>query len=154
MFEGFEPFYQPDSKILILGSFPSVKSREVNFYYGNALNKFWKILNEIYNLPIDSIADKKLLLTKANIALWDIVSKCEITGSLDSNIKNYSIADLSIILNNSNIEKILLNGKTAYKLFSKAYPNLIEISHCLPSTSPANTRFDKQLWIDALNLNL
>lgn len=150
IFEGLEPFYQSDSKILILGSFPSVKSRQVNFYYGNAQNKFWKLLNEIYNLSIDTVEDKKLLLTKANIALWDIVSECEITGSLDSNIKNYTIADLSIILANTNIEKILLNGKTAYKLFSKAYPNLIGISHPLPSTSPANTRFDKQIWLNAL----
>ncbi|HRX13827.1 MAG TPA: DNA-deoxyinosine glycosylase [Eubacteriales bacterium] len=153
LIDGFEPFYNENSLILILGSFPSVKSREVSFYYGNKQNRFWKMLSDFFGMPIHSIAEKKKLLSVNEIALWDIVTKCEIIGSLDSAIKNYSVADVpSLLVNAPNIKKILINGQTAYKIFTKNFPELSDIAICLPSTSPANTKFDKSAWLKELEI--
>ncbi|MDD4833056.1 MAG: DNA-deoxyinosine glycosylase, partial [Clostridia bacterium] len=145
--------YNENSLILILGSFPSVKSREVSFYYGNKQNRFWKMLSDFFGMPIDTIDEKKKLLSVNKIALWDIVTKCEITGSLDSAIKNYSVADVSSLLTTApNIKKILINGQTANKIFTKHFHELSGLAVCLPSTSPANTRFDKSAWLDELEI--
>lgn len=150
-YSGFEPCMDGNAKILILGSFPSVKSRENAFFYGNPHNRFWKLLAEIYGAATpQSVDEKKSFLLSRNIALWDIVSECEIEGSLDSNIKNYVVADLDKVLKQAKIEKILLNGGTAAKIFFKHYPQLATIAVALPSTSPANARFDKTDWLSAL----
>jgi len=145
--KGFEPCIFPDSEILILGSFPSVKSREVEFYYGHPQNRFWRVLAGIFgeDTPV-TLPQKKELLKKHKIALWDIVTECEIVGSMDANIKNPVIADLNSVIPSHNIKKIIANGKTAYKLLSENFPEYAEISVYLPSTSPANPRFSLEEW--------
>lgn len=151
IFKGFQPFFNVDSEILILGSFPSVISRETNFYYGNKQNRFWKILAEAFGEPApETISEKQTLLTLHKIALWDVVSECEIKGSLDNTIKNFVVADLSEVLRYASIKKIILNGGKAKEIFVKNYPHLVDIAVFLPSTSPLNTRFDKTIWLNAL----
>lgn len=146
MHYGFEPIFDKNSKILILGSFPSVISRKNQFYYANPQNRFWKMLFQIFDEPIDpSIDQKKAFLSAHHIALWDIVQSCEIKGSQDSKIQNTSVVDLSIILDYAPIQLILCNGKKAYEIYQKNYSNSIPCV-CLPSTSPANTRFTMELW--------
>lgn len=139
----FEAVYNNDSKILILGSFPSVKSREINFYYGHPQNRFWKILENIYNEKIDNnIESKKEFLLRNNIALWDTIKSCEITGSSDSSIKNAIPNDIETLIQKTNIKAIFCNGNTSYKLFMKYFKNKINIPIiCLPSSSPANAKF-------------
>ncbi len=135
----FGPFIQKDSKILILGSFPSVKSRESDFYYGHPQNRFWKVLAKVVNdeVPL-SIEEKKAFLIRHRIALWDAVDSCTLIGSSDASIRNQKPSDLPALLKNSSIEKILVNGKTAEKIIRKAYPALSVPVISLPSTSPAN----------------
>ena len=134
MFEhNIGPFFDEKSNILILGSFPSVKSREENFYYANKQNRFWKDF-----------------LTAHRIALWDVIASCEILGSSDASIKNVTPSDISLILENSPIEKLVLNGKKATQLFYRNQGSALPLRNCraqvievyeLPSTSPANTSF-------------
>lgn len=149
--KGFEPFYGNDSKVLILGSFPSVKSRAQSFYYGNPQNAFWRILSAFFgeDLP-NSVEDKKALLLRNKVALWDIVTECEIVGSRDDTIKNLKVANLKEVLQNSQIECILINGGTAYRIFAKEYSGLQIPAIKLPSTSPANTRRKDDEWFAAL----
>lgn len=134
------PFYNKDSKILILGSFPSIKSREQMFFYGHPQNRFWKVISKLYNTAEpDTIEEKKALLLNNNIALWDVIAYCDITGSSDSSIKNVVANDITEILKISNIERIYVNGKTAEKYYNKFIRDRIGIDAiCLPSTSPAN----------------
>lgn len=136
----FGAVYAPDSRILILGSFPSVKSREQNFFYGHPQNRFWRVTAAVFGDEVpESIEDKKAFLLKNKIALWDVIASCEITGSADSSIKNAQVNDFSQILSAAKIEKIFVNGKTAEKLYNKyAYPAVKIPCVCLPSTSPAN----------------
>lgn len=116
----FEPIFDGNSKILILGTFPSVKSRENNFYYGHSQNRFWPVLAEILGTEIPkSIPEKRQMLLENNIAIWDVVSSCEIANSADTSIKNVAPNDLSIILKNAPIKAIYANGKTAEKLYNK-----------------------------------
>ncbi|MDE5789009.1 MAG: DNA-deoxyinosine glycosylase [Clostridia bacterium] len=148
---GFAPFFHSDSKVLILGSFPSVKSRAVEFYYGNPQNAFWRIVSSFFGEPLPrSIEDKKDFLTRNKIALWDIVTECEITASRDDTIKNFKVANLAEVLQNSQVKCILINGGTAYKIFKKHYGGLDEMIINLPSTSPANTRRKDDEWYAAL----
>lgn len=144
---GFPSVYDNSSEILILGSFPSVKSREISFYYGNKQNRFWKTVCGIFGEEIpDSIEGKTAFLKRRKIALWDIVEACDIIGSSDASIKNVEIVDLGEIFRTARIRKILLNGALAYRLFLQKYQN-IEIPYIkMPSTSPANPRFDEKIW--------
>ena len=112
----FGPVYDSQSRILILGSFPSVKSREINFYYGHRNNRFWKILGMLFN---EEIEDKMSFLLKHHIALFDVIESCDIIGSSDASIQNVKPNDLSIILNNSKIKTIYLNGSKAYELYNR-----------------------------------
>lgn len=139
----FKPVLDSNSKILILGSFPSVKSREINFYYGHPQNRFWKILENIYNEKIDNnIEKKKEFLLKNNIALWDTIKSCEITGSSDSSIRNAIPNDIENLIHTTNIKTIFCNGNTSYKLFMKYFKDKINLPIiCLPSSSPANAKF-------------
>ena len=135
-----DPVFSFDSRILILGSFPSVKSREVGFYYGHQNNRFWKVISTIVkeDMPI-TVDDKKELLLRNHIALWDVIAECDIIGSSDSSIKNVVANDISLILRSSSVKSIFTNGNTAGKLYKKYLQELcgIEAVH-LPSTSPAN----------------
>ena len=136
----FPPLYNKDSKILILGSFPSVKSREQMFFYGHPQNRFWKVIADVFkcNVP-ETIEEKKQLLLENGIALWDVIASCEIVGSSDSSIKEVKVNDLSKILEEADIRQIFVNGKTAEKYFKKyTKPQIKRDAICLPSTSPAN----------------
>ena len=135
-----EPVFDKNSKILILGSFPSVKSRDMMFFYGHPQNRFWRVVSSIFNEEIPKTVDeKKKLLLKHNLAVWDVIRSCEIIGSSDSSIKNVTANDLSIILNEAKIEKIIVNGKTAEKFYNRYIKDVIyKNATCLPSTSPAN----------------
>ncbi|MCH5266862.1 MAG: DNA-deoxyinosine glycosylase [Lachnospiraceae bacterium] len=147
----FEPVFDSNSRILILGTLPSVKSRERNFYYGHPQNRFWKLLAWIYekNVP-GTIAEKREFLLKNRIALWDVVSECDIAGSSDSSIRNVIPADINIILENAQIEKIYVNGGRAYELYMKyCYPVTKREIVKLPSTSPANAAFTMERLIEA-----
>ena len=119
-----EPFYNKNSRILILGSFPSVKSREQMFFYGHTQNRFWSVISSIFGAKAPkNIEEKKNLLLFNNIALWDVIASCDIVGSSDSSIKNVVANDLSIILSNAKIEKIIVNGKTAEKYYNMYIKN-------------------------------
>lgn len=135
----FGPVYDSQSRILILGSFPSVKSREINFYYGHRNNRFWKILGMLFN---EEIEDKMSFLLKHHIALFDVIESCDIIGSSDSSIQNVKPNDSSIILNNSKIKTIYLNGSKAYELYNRFCKDKYSIKTVrLPSTSPANAAY-------------
>lgn len=152
----FAPVYDKDSRILILGSLPSVKSREQGFYYGHARNRFWPMLAAVYQEPIpQNIPEKKALLLCHGLAVYDVIESCEIRGSSDSSIRNVKAADIRAIMAASRIERILVNGRTAAKYFKACQPAayqqmLIE----LPSTSPANAAFSLeklvQIWGKAI----
>ena len=136
----FPPVYDAESEILILGSLPSVKSREIMFYYGHPQNRFWRVLAAVYNADVPQNTDEKTrFLLKHHIALWDVLASCEVTGSADSSIKNAVPNDLSVILSRADIRRIYTNGKTSekyYKRFSEEITGRGSV--CLPSTSPAN----------------
>ncbi len=149
---GFAPVYNADSRALILGSFPSVKSRQVDFYYGNKQNRFWKTICGYFGEEIPSTREGKIdFLHRRKIALWDMAIACEIEGSADTSIQNAELADLNEVLKNAKIEKILLNGTLAYELFLKGYKDLSIPYMKMPSTSPANPRFNKVIWEKELN---
>ena len=149
---GFPPVYNKDSRVLILGSFPSVKSREISFYYGHKQNRFWRTICGYFHEEIpESIEGKQAFLLRRNIALWDVALSCEIVGSSDASIKNAEIADLSEIFAAAKIERIFLNGSLAYQLFLQKYAQVDIPYQKLPSTSPANPRFSLQAWTEALD---
>ena len=136
----FEPVFNNDSRILILGSFPSVKSRENNFYYGHPQNRFWKVLAQIFEKELpETIEEKKAFLLEHQIAVWDVIESCTIIGSSDSSIKDVVVNDFSRVLENSKVEKIFVNGGKAYELYRKYAEKETGMSAIkLPSTSPAN----------------
>ncbi|MEG0178011.1 MAG: DNA-deoxyinosine glycosylase [Oscillospiraceae bacterium] len=147
----FAPIYSDNSQILILGSYPSPKSREVQFYYGNEQNRFWKMLSNIYNVNLpNDINGKKSLILNNSLALWDSLYSCDINGASDASITNPVANDIKALCSNANIKRILCNGATAYKMYIKF--NNIHNIQCmqLPSTSPANAAYslDKlvSLW--------
>ena len=146
----FPPLYDKDSKVLILGSFPSVKSREMKFFYGHPQNRFWKVIASIFDQENPtSIEEKKKLILDNNLALWDVIAECEISGSSDASIKNAKANDLSEILNNSQIQKIIVNGKTAERLYIKYIEPVTGIKAVvLPATSPANAAWSLERLID------
>ena len=146
-----EPIYDKSSKILILGSFPSVKSREEGFFYGHKQNRFWKVVSEVFEEgePV-TIEEKKALLLRNKIALWDVIKSCDIVGSSDSSISNVVPNDLSIILSTADIKAIYVNGKTAHKYYKKYTEPVIKRSAiCLPSTSPANAAWSMEKLLSA-----
>ncbi len=136
----FDPVFDGDSKVLILGSLPSVKSRENGFYYGNPQNRFWKVMAALLGEPVpETIPDKRVMLLTHGIAIWDVIESCDIIGSSDSSIKNVVPADLTRILNGTKIEKIFTNGGTAGRLYRRYEEEITGIPAVgLPSTSPAN----------------
>jgi len=147
----FPPLFDKNSKILILGSFPSVKSREQKFFYGHPQNRFWKVVAAVFGCDIpETIEEKKNMLLSNGIAVWDVIASCEITGSSDSSIKNAVANDISIILEGADIQKIFVNGKTAEKYYNKYIkPEIGKEAVCLPSTSPANAAWSLEKLIAA-----
>lgn len=136
----FTPVYDEHAEILILGTFPSVKSRENQFYYGHPQNRFWKVLAAVFQDPVPVIIEeKKAFLLKYHIALWDVIATCEITGSADSSITNATPNDIAGLLTKAPIRKICCNGTKAFELYKKyVEPQTARTAVKLPSTSPAN----------------
>lgn len=138
-----EPFYNNNSKILILGSFPSIKSREIGFYYSHPQNRFWQVLANVFNEKNPStINEKKALLKKNKIALYDVCASCQIKGSSDASIKDVEPNDLTKIFESAKIKVIAFNGQKAFNLYQKYFKNKFEVELIgLPSTSPANAKY-------------
>lgn len=144
------PVYNELSRVLILGSFPSVKSRENRFFYGHPQNRFWKVLAGVYERAVpQTIEEKKVLLLECGIALWDVIASCEIEGSADSTIKHAVPNDVGQILEAADIGRIFVNGKTAEKYYNRYLrDHLGREAICLPSTSPANAAWNLERLIE------
>ena len=149
-----EPVFDENSRILILGSFPSVKSREVGFFYGHTQNRFWKVIATVFDTEVpDTIEKKRRFLLDYGIAVWDVISSCEISGSSDSSIRNVIPNDIGIIRNKANIKQIFVNGKTAEKYYNKyVLPLIGRPALCLPSTSPANAAWSIEKLVKSWNV--
>lgn len=168
----FGPLYNENSHVLILGSFPSVKSREQEFFYGHPQNRFWKVLAALFNCSESdaesrssrkpdqgkkievmvprSIEEKKALILNNGLALWDSIASCEITGSSDASIRNAEPNDLSIITGSCDIRAIYCNGKKSLEVYNKYIkPALGREAEALPSTSPANAAWSLERLVEA-----
>ena len=152
----FPPVADEGCRILILGSFPSVKSRSDGFFYGHPQNRFWKMLANVFDedLPKD-IAAKRALLLRHHIALWDVIAACDITGSSDASVKNAVPVDITHVTNVARIERVICNGSLAYKLYHRHLEAIVGVTAiALPSTSPANAACSfaqlVNIWKDAL----
>ena len=145
------PVFDGNSKILILGSFPSVRSRESRFFYGHPQNRFWKVLAALYDSPVpETTEEKKHLLLSNGVALWDVIASCDIVGSSDASIENVVLNDLGEIMSAADIKKIFTNGTTADSLYRKyLLPKTGVKAVRLPSTSPANARSSLENLISA-----
>lgn len=139
----FPPLYRADSRTLILGSFPSVKSRENLFFYGHPQNRFWKVVAAVFDEQIpETIDERKSLILRNNIALWDSIRSCTITGSSDSSVKDVVPNDISFIIDESKIDRVFCNGALSFKMYMKfIYPITGIEAVKLPSTSPANAAY-------------
>ena len=146
-----DPVYDEHSRVLILGSFPSVKSREAEFFYGHPQNRFWKVLAAVFHRDVPAtVEEKRALLLEEGVALWDVIASCEIRGSSDSSIKNAVPNDLTPIFETAHIEDIYVNGKTAEKYYKKyLLPLTGREALCLPSTSPANAAWNLERLTEA-----
>ena len=143
------PFYSADSRVLILGSFPSVKSRESGFFYGHPQNRFWRVLAALWDEDVpQTVAEKRNFLHYYRLAAWDVIAECEIIGSSDASIRGAIPNDLQEIFSKADIRAVFVNGGTAsklYKKYMKEYPSAVT----LPSTSPANAAWDLQRLVNA-----
>lgn len=146
-----DPIYDGSSKILILGSFPSVKSREARFFYSHPQNRFWKVMSNVFEYPLPTtIEDKKNLLHENHISLWDTIKSCDVIGSSDSTIKNVIPNDIPSIVAQTQIVRIYTNGNTAHKMYQKYIAHLLDVPEMvLPSTSPANAKYTLNALIES-----
>ena len=145
------PVYDENSRVLILGSFPSVKSREQGFFYGHPQNRFWRVTAAVFGdeTPV-TVPERRAFLLRHGVALWDVIAACEITGSADASIRNPEINDLRPILEAAPIRAIFVNGQTAAKLYRRyAEPLTGRPAYPLPSTSPANAAWSLERLIEA-----
>ena len=135
-----EPVFDAESRVLVLGTMPSPKSREVQFYYGHPQNRFWRVLAAVLGEEVpQSVPEKKAMLLRHRIALWDVLAECEITGASDSSIRNPVANDLSVILDHAPVQAVFTTGATAWKLYTRLQKPHTGIEAVrLPSTSPAN----------------
>lgn len=150
------PVFDRNSKVLILGSFPSVKSREAQFFYGHPQNRFWKVTSKVFGVPEPkTVEEKKAFLLSHGIAVWDVIASCDIEGSSDSSIKNVVPNDLTQLLEHTDIRTIFVNGKTAERFYNKYIKNTIgRDAVCLPSTSPANAAWSVERLTEAWKIIL
>ena len=148
------PEWSADSRILILGSFPSVKSREIGFFYGHPQNRFWRVLAAVFEGGIpQTVEEKKRFLTAHHIALWDVIASCRIEGSADSSICDVVPNDIASLIAHHDIRAVFTNGKTAQALYDKHIrPTLGVPAICLPSTSPANAAWSAEKLTAAWNI--
>ncbi|MBQ7337167.1 MAG: DNA-deoxyinosine glycosylase [Clostridia bacterium] len=144
------PVYDACSTILILGSFPSVKSREQGFFYGHPQNRFWRVLAAVYHKSVpQTVVEKRDFLLSQGIALWDVVASCEIIGSADHSIKQVIPNNIEKILRQAHIRQIFVNGKTALKYYGQYLREQIgKDAVCLPSTSPANAAWSLERLVE------
>ncbi len=145
------PVFDSRSNILILGSFPSVKSRETGFFYGHPQNRFWKVTAAVFGekTPL-TIEEKRAFLLRNRIAVWDVIRSCDIVGSSDASIRNVVPNNLRVILDHADVRTIYVNGKTAARMYQKyTEPVLGRAAVCLPSTSPANAAWSLERLIEA-----
>lgn len=145
------PVFDKNSRILILGSFPSVRSREEGFFYGHPQNRFWRVTAQVFGEETPMTFDeKKSFLLRNHISLWDVIGSCEIDGSSDASIRNVTVNDLTAILETADIKAIFLNGKKAEQLYKKyLLPVVKRDAVCLPSTSPANASWSLEKLVEA-----
>lgn len=143
--------YDKDSRILILGSFPSVKSREQQFFYGHRQNRFWRVVAQVFDCAVpESIEQKREMLLTHHVAVWDVIASCEITGSSDASIRDVVPNDLSVILSQADIQAIYTNGGKAQELYRKYIFSVNgREAVSLPSTSPANAGYSLQRLVEA-----
>ena len=146
-----DPVYDSHSRILILGSFPSVKSREQQFFYGHKQNRFWRVLARVLDCAVpENVEEKRDMLLAHHVALWDVIASCEITGSSDASIRNVRPNDLSHIFDVADIQAIYTNGSKAYQLYQKyIFPINGREAYTLPSTSPANAGYSLDRLVEA-----
>lgn len=139
----FPPLFCGESDTLILGSFPSVKSREAMFFYGHPQNRFWKLAAMLFGEPVpETIEEKTALILNNRLALWDSIRSCTITGSSDSSVRDVVPNDLSLIFENSRVNRVFCNGALSHKMYMKyIFPETNVKAVKLPSTSPANAAF-------------
>ena len=151
LYHPIPPLYDEFSRVLILGSFPSVKSREQQFFYGHKQNRFWRVMAQVLDCPVPvSIGQKREMLLSHHIAVWDVIAGCEITGSSDASIRNVTPNDLSEILTCADIREIYTNGGKAGQLYKKyIYPANGREAVTLPSTSPANAGYSLEKLVEA-----
>ncbi len=151
VYHPFAPLYSNGSRVLILGSFPSVKSREQQFFYGHPQNRFWKVISGLYHAPLPaSVPEKKALILSHGLALWDTVASCEIAGSSDVSIKEAKPNNLRVILDHCQIQRIYCNGKASWNLYNRMIrPEIRMEAVCLPSTSPANAQWSLDRLLEA-----
>ena len=155
VYHNFKPIYNKYSKILILGSIPSVISRNQGFYYANKNNRFWSILESLFKVKLNSNEEKEKFLLNNNIALWDVIKTCDITGSSDSSIKNVEVNDISKIIKDSEIETIFVTGKTALNNYNKYLKDKVKKDAIyLPSPSSANASFSLEKLIQEYKIIL
>ena len=147
----FKPVYDRNSRILMLGTMPSPKSREVGFYYGHPRNRFWKVVSDVCGEPTPGTREEKTEFALRNrIAVWDVLAGCEIKGADDSSIRNPVPNDLRTVLEVADIQAIFTTGKKAAQLYKKyCYPQTGREAFCLPSTSPANCAVSYEKLYDA-----
>ena len=147
----FPPVYDAHSRVLILGSFPSVKSREQRFFYGHPQNRFWRVLAAVFSCAVpQTVAEKEAMLRANGVALWDVIASCEISGSSDASIRNAVPNDLTEIFAAADIRAVYCNGAAAYALYQKyILPVTGRTAEKLPSTSPANAAWRPEQLIEA-----
>ncbi len=145
------PVYDANSEILILGSFPSVKSREQQFFYGHKQNRFWRVMAQVLGCKTpESTEEKRAMLLSHHVAVWDVIASCEITGSSDASIRDVTPNDLSGILSTADIRAIYTNGSKAHQLYQKyLLQKTGREAYCLPSTSPANAGYSLERLVEA-----
>ncbi len=136
----FPPLYDSHSRVLILGSFPSVVSREQNFYYANRTNRFWPVLEAVYG---ETIGDRAQWCLDHHIALWDVIASCTLSGSSDASIRNVTVNDIGCLLGKTQIRAVFTTGRKASVLYER-YISLPVEHIALPSTSAANAAMKKQ----------
>lgn len=143
------PIVDEECEILILGSLPSVKSREDHFYYANKQNRFWKVISAIYHQELPTNKDKTEILLKHHIALWDSIHSCMIKGSSDASIRDVVPNDIPQLIHNTHIHTIICNGKTSEKYYKKYLEDKTHIAPItLPSTSSANASYSLEKLIE------
>ena len=149
----FAPVWDENCRVLVLGTFPSVKSRENAFYYGHPQNRFWRVLGAVYGkAPPEMVPEKRAFLLRRHIALWDVIAGCEIAGSADSSIRAAAPNDIPGLLEKCAVRRVLLNGKTAEKMYRRyTQPLTGRPCICLPSTSPANAAWSLEKLVEAWN---